>query len=453
MILAPPYEPYHQYIRIWPDRLNTRCPPRIYSNQMPRSRLHRISGSSIRSAIWAVGLLAIFSAMVGCGLLGDQETPVRQLSPTATPSPTGGPIPTQSGSHRFIEVVIATPSTDIPRYDRDEWRHWTDEDGDCQDARQETLIAESLTPVSFKTEDQCRVATGSWIGPYTGTAVDDPSLLDVDHVVPLANAHRSGGWAWNREKKAAYANDLNYPDHLIATTRGANRSKGADGPEAWRPPDESYWCEYAIDWFAIKNDWKLTATEEEWEALREMGETCDPPFVLPSASAMLVSTPRDVDPTAVPSPTPSPRPPDTPEPAATPTIIPAAPPTETPEPTRASTPVAATAQPREASPGPTRVPADTPTPRPTAVPTDPPTPVPTSPPTAAPTPFPTDPPTPQPSNLRYDPGGPDRNCGDFDTWRQAQDFFIAAGGPEEDPHGLDGNNDGVACESLPGAPG
>ena len=51
--------------------------------------------------------------------------------------------------------------------------------------------------------------------------------------------------------------------------------------------------------------------------------------------------------------------------------------------------------------------------------------------------------------LRYDPGGPDRNCSDFDTQREAQDFFVAAGGPELDPHRLDRNKDGLACESLP----
>jgi micrococcal nuclease len=51
--------------------------------------------------------------------------------------------------------------------------------------------------------------------------------------------------------------------------------------------------------------------------------------------------------------------------------------------------------------------------------------------------------------LRYDPSGPDRDCADFDTQQEAQAFFIAAGGPEEDPHRLDGDHDGVVCETLP----
>jgi competence protein ComEC len=49
----------------------------------------------------------------------------------------------------------------------------------------------------------------------------------------------------------------------------------------------------------------------------------------------------------------------------------------------------------------------------------------------------------------YDPFGRDRDCGSFQTHAEAQAFFLAAGGPEHDPHRLDGDDDGIACESLP----
>ena len=52
------------------------------------------------------------------------------------------------------------------------------------------------------------------------------------------------------------------------------------------------------------------------------------------------------------------------------------------------------------------------------------------------------------SSYDYDPTGPDRDCGDFATWKQANDFFIAAGGPDSDPHRLDSDHDGVPCQSL-----
>ncbi len=52
------------------------------------------------------------------------------------------------------------------------------------------------------------------------------------------------------------------------------------------------------------------------------------------------------------------------------------------------------------------------------------------------------------SSSDYDPTGPDRDCGDFATWKQANDFFIAAGGPNSDPHRLDSDHDGVPCQAL-----
>lgn len=50
--------------------------------------------------------------------------------------------------------------------------------------------------------------------------------------------------------------------------------------------------------------------------------------------------------------------------------------------------------------------------------------------------------------LRYDPNGPDRDCSDFSTQQEAQIFFEAAGGPYSDPHKLDSDGDGIACENL-----
>lgn len=84
-------------------------------------------------------------------------------------------------------------------------------------------------------------------------------------------------------------------------------------------------------------------------------------------------------------------------------------------------------------------------PTPTSAPTptaSSPTPTPTN--TLAPTPIPT-PPWCNPHN----PHGPDCDCVDFSTQREAQTFFIAAGGPERDPHRLDGDKDGIACENNP----
>jgi hypothetical protein len=43
----------------------------------------------------------------------------------------------------------------------------------------------------------------------------------------------------------------------------------------------------------------------------------------------------------------------------------------------------------------------------------------------------------------------DRDCSDFKTQKKAQRFFKRNGGPKDDPHRLDADHDGKACEDLP----
>ena len=197
-------------------------------------------------------------------------TPVLQITSTPTPDPTKVPNP----STIILQISVAEPDQGTS-YDRDEWKHWIDDDDDCQSTRHEVLISESTEAVGFKDERECEVGAGNWRDPYTGDVLTDPGDLDIDHMVPLINAHRSGGHSWNRERKSDYANNLSYDGHLIAVSASANRSKGGKGPDEWRPPNRGYWCQYALDWVSIKWEWKLTATEEESDALAEMLLTCD----------------------------------------------------------------------------------------------------------------------------------------------------------------------------------
>ena len=198
------------------------------------------------------------------------QQPAATLAPTATLQPTATLAPTVTLQPTASPVTAAA----TPVYDRGAWQHWVDADGDCQDTRQEVLVAESLVPVTFTDDRRCRVAGGEWLGPYTGQRFMDPGQLDIDHLVPLRHAHDTGAGAWSAARKREYANYLAQPAHLVAVEARANRSKGAKGPADWRPPEQAYWCRYATDWQAIKQQWGLRIDEREAAALAEMLATC-----------------------------------------------------------------------------------------------------------------------------------------------------------------------------------
>ena len=165
-----------------------------------------------------------------------------------------------------VPPPTAEGETVVPDYNRDDWGRWKDEDHDCQDTRQEVLIAESLDPVTLD-EKGCRVLTGRWVCPYTGKTFTDPGLLDIDHILPLREVHYSGGWAWTKEQKEHYFNYLDNPDHLRAVDRSANRSKGSRQPDEWLPPNQAFVCEYLRDWTATKIAWNLEIDCDEGRSL------------------------------------------------------------------------------------------------------------------------------------------------------------------------------------------
>lgn len=156
-------------------------------------------------------------------------------------------------------------------YDREQWPHWLDSDGDCYDTRAEILISQSQTAVVFAPDNRCRVDYGRWLDPYTNVLFHDAGELDIDHIVPLRHAHGHGGDQWPLSQRRRFAND---PANLLAVSASANRSKGHRGPDEWRPPNKTFWCEYARRWQAIKADYQLMVTPPEQAAIEDMLSYC-----------------------------------------------------------------------------------------------------------------------------------------------------------------------------------
>jgi len=179
----------------------------------------------------------------------------------------------RAASPSLLDLLPVAPEGTDEGYDRSLFPVWVDSDGDGCDTRAEVLIAESRSPAQVDPFG-CAVVAGDWVSTYDGSRTDDPSELDIDHVVALAEAWRSGASRWSSTRREAFANDLEDPGALVAVTAAMNQSKGDRDPASWRPPDPDAWCGYATDWITVKVRWRLTADPAEVRALRDMLAGC-----------------------------------------------------------------------------------------------------------------------------------------------------------------------------------
>lgn len=107
------------------------------------------------------------------------------------------------------------------------------------------------------------MSRGRWFSRYDRARTSRPSSFDIDHLVPLHEVWKSGGWRWSSGTRERFANDLGYRPSLIAVTAHANRSKGDRQPQEWLPPRASFRCSYVSRWVAVKYRWHLDVDRAE----------------------------------------------------------------------------------------------------------------------------------------------------------------------------------------------
>lgn len=157
-------------------------------------------------------------------------------------------------------------------YDRDKFAGWLDEDGNGCDTREEVLVSESRESVIRGSG--CAVDTGVWVSAYDAQTFTDPSGMDIDHMVPLAEAWGSGARSWTPAERAAYANDLGYKYDLRAVSASSNRSKADRDPAEWLPPRTDFRCEYVKEFIAVKYRWRLRVDPAERLAMQQVLDGC-----------------------------------------------------------------------------------------------------------------------------------------------------------------------------------
>ncbi|MFF9025657.1 HNH endonuclease family protein [Streptomyces eurythermus] len=200
----------------------------------------------------------------------------------ATPPSTAAAAPGETVTARLPELIAALPVRDEGSrdgYSREQFRHWIDADRDGCNTRNEVLLAEATVAPEVTGRCTITAGTGQWWSWYDERTLTSKNDVDIDHMVPLAEAWDSGASSWSARERQDYANDLGDDRSLLAVTDRVNQAKADQDPAEWMPSAASATCRYIADWVTVKTRWGLTADPAEHAALQKTAARCDGPEI------------------------------------------------------------------------------------------------------------------------------------------------------------------------------
>jgi hypothetical protein len=225
-------------------------------------------------------LVAVVLLLAGCAA---GESSSRTTGAHRHRVPSASPPPRAAGARAELDrLVVRARARGTEGYRRDAFgSDWVDTDDNGCNQRDDVLLRDAVrgtTRVQMKGACDHDVVAGTWHDPYTGHTLTFTDLKDlrqaeaiqIDHVVPLAEAWVSGARRWSRARREAFANDL---DELLAVDGPTNTSKGDGDPASWRPR-RGYQCTYARRWIAVKTRYHLAVDASEVAALEQMLGFC-----------------------------------------------------------------------------------------------------------------------------------------------------------------------------------
>ncbi|MHB9754008.1 HNH endonuclease family protein [Streptomyces sp. BYX5S] len=182
-------------------------------------------------------------------------------APSAQAAP---PTPISAATARtYLSELTVKAEGSSDGYSRDLFPHWITQSGACN--TRETVLKRDGTNVV--TDSNCAATSGSWYSPYDGATWSAASDVDIDHIVPLSEAWKSGASSWTTTKRQGFANDLTRPQ-LIAVTDNVNQSKGDQDPAEWMPSRTAYTCTYLRMWVHVKHYYALSVDSAEKSAIQ-----------------------------------------------------------------------------------------------------------------------------------------------------------------------------------------
>lgn len=205
-----------------------------------------------------VSILAALTGLIASAALFNSPS-----ASAALPTPVSG----STARSYLSQLTVATE--DRTGYDRDLFNHWITISGSCN--TRETVLKRDGSNVV--TNSSCAATSGSWYSPYDGATWTAASDLDIDHLVPLAEAWDSGADSWTSTQRQNFANDLTRPQ-LIAVTDNVNQAKSDQDPAEWMPSVSSYRCTYARAWVQVKYYYDLSVDSAEKSSLTSYLANC-----------------------------------------------------------------------------------------------------------------------------------------------------------------------------------
>lgn len=223
----------------------------------------------------------------GSGAQGAESTAaptagqVTRAAPAATtgaaaPGTSSRALVPASAARSTLASLPVRPWATAAGYDRvgDFGEAWEDVDHNGCDTRNDVL-ARDLTGVRRAAD--CKVLSGAFTSPYSGARIDflkgerTSPLVQIDHVVALSDAWRTGAQQLSEAQRILLAND---PLELLAVDGASNDSKGSQDAASWLPANAGYRCAYVTRQVQVKAKYHLWVTGAERSALSRVLASC-----------------------------------------------------------------------------------------------------------------------------------------------------------------------------------
>ena len=202
--------------------------------------------------LWATGNLHMPS--IDVPVIGSDDAPAQHQHPR---------------HHKAVGMsgvtVVGHLPRGVPDYDREaQFGDWVST-GDGCDMRQQ-ILRRDLVDDQLR-DDGCTMAAGVLHDPYTGHTIhytdEDYLAVQIDHIVPLGLAWRSGAYEWTQEQREAYAND---PKVLLAVDGPTNGAKSDQSLSQWLP--DHHVCGYERHYLRVIKTYDLVITRADARTVR-----------------------------------------------------------------------------------------------------------------------------------------------------------------------------------------